>query len=255
MKLIKADLHELPRVNIHILGDLHIGSNKFMYNEFKCRIDNILSDEYARVIILGDVINNSTKTSIGDCYSEPLSPMEQIKLAKNLLEPIKDKIIGIVAGNHERRSYKTDGLDIAYFLASELGIADKYDYSAGCILVRFGANENVGRRPKCISIYCTHGDGNGGRTVGGKANGLSKRGQIIDADVIVTGHTHTPLVFAEASYHIDVIHNKIIKRDQLFVNCGSALDYEEYAELYGLKPSSERDPVIYLTHTGTTAVV
>lgn len=244
MKLITTDLKTLPEVHIHVFGDLHIGSTKFDKKELEKRIEYVKEDEYARVILLGDLINNSTKTSVGDVYAEQLTPMEQIKIAKGFFEPIKDKIICIVSGNHEARSYKTDGIDLTYFLASELGVVDKYDSVSGCIIVRWG---NLSKsKSNVTTIYCTHGTGNGGKTTGGKANGLSKRGQIINADIIITGHTHQPIVFAESSFEIDERHNNIKKKEQLFVNCGSSLGYEEYAETYGMKPSSNRQPIVYL---------
>lgn len=253
MKLIQVDLKELEEVHIHILGDMHIGSMKFNLNAFKKRVELIKTDPNARAIVLGDLINNSIKSSVGDCYAEPLSPMEQINIAKSLLLPIKDKIICIVAGNHERRTYKTDGIDLTYFLATELGIADKYDYVSGCLIVRWG--QSNGKAKNVTTMYCTHGDGNGGKTIGGKANGMSKRGAIIDADIIITGHTHTPVVFAESTFKIDERHNHIQQTEQLFVNCGSNLGYEDYAEIYGMRPSSTSNPVIHLTSEKVTATL
>lgn len=252
MKLIRTDLYDLNEVHIHIFGDLHIGSAKYDNSIVKQRIEEVLADPEARVILLGDLINNSTKTSVGDCYNEPLSPMEQIKLATEILRPIKDRIIAIVSGNHERRTYKTDGIDLTYFLATELGIADVYNYTACCCIIRYAKS---GKLSKIATLYATHGDGNGGKLVGGKANGMSKRGQLIDADVVVTGHTHTPIVFSEASYKIDERHNRIQLHEQLFVNCGATLEYEEYAELYGMKPSCKRHPVITLKDNIYTAVM
>lgn len=249
MQIVPTDLTALDEVRIYILGDLHIGSKKFNLKQFNERISTIVNDDKGRVILLGDLINNSTKTSVGDVYSEPLSPMEQMKLAVNLIKPIKDKIIAVVSGNHERRSYKTEGLDLTYFLAAELGLVDKYNYTSDLLLIKYGSTSNG--KAYNISLYCTHGDGNGGKLIGGKANGLSKRGQIVNADIIVTGHTHTPIVFSEASYLIDKRHTSVNLHNQLFVNCGASLDYEEYAEMVGMRPSSTSQPVITLATNGT----
>lgn len=252
MKLVRTDLYDLDEVHIHIFGDLHVGSTKFRATEVQNRIKEVQEDPKARVILLGDLINNSTRNSVGDVYSEPLTPMQQISLATEMLRPIKDKIIAVVSGNHERRSYRSDGIDLTYFLASELGIADRYDYTATCLIVRYARTT---RSSKVATIYCTHGDGNGGKLIGGKANGMAKRGQIINADIIVTGHTHTPIVFSESSFEIDERHDTIQLHEQLFVNCGATLDYEEYAELVGMKPSSKRQPIITLKNGTNTAVI
>lgn len=252
MKCYKVDLsEELRSIRIEIFSDLHIGSKKCNYNAIHERIERVRTSENTFAIILGDICNNSTKTSVGDVYEEQLTPMQQVQKAVTMFEPIKDKILGITSGNHERRSYKTDGIDLVYFLASELGLSDRYDYCAGLMFVRFGTAQKRGnieanKRKQCYTIYFTHGDGNGGRTIGGKSNGLQRRGQIVDADIIITGHTHTPVSFRDCFYRVDYQNSSVQKKEQLFVNASATLDYEEYAELYGMKPSSIVSPVLVL---------
>lgn len=252
MKCVKNDLpEELKRIEIEIFSDLHLGSRKCDYNEIHNRIKRVKENNNVYAIIMGDILNNSTRTSVGDVYEEELTPMQQIKQAINLFEPIKEKILGVCSGNHERRSYKTDGIDLLYFMCAELGIADKYDYGACLLFIRFGhhtrsCKEGDKSRKVCYTLYMTHGDGQGGRTIGGKANGLQRRGQIVDADIVVTGHTHSPLSFRDCCYRIDYQNSCVQTREQLFVNASATLDYEEYAELYGMKPSSKVSPRIIL---------
>lgn len=246
MKCIKIDLaKELDGINIEIFSDIHIGSPKCDYKAITERVEKVRNSENTYCIILGDLCNNSTKTSVGDVYEEEMTPMQQIQVAVRTFEPIKYKIIGVTSGNHERRSYKTDGIDLTYFFCSELGIADKYDYTACLLFVRFGKDMSHNRK-MCYTIYMSHGDGNGGRTVGGKANGLQRKGQIVDADVIVCGHTHAPISFRDCAFKIDYPNSKIKKFEQLFVNASATLDYESYAEIYGMRPSSTVSPVIVL---------
>lgn len=252
MKCIKVDLPiEHDEIKIEIFSDLHIGSKKCNYKLIHERIEKVKSEENRYCIIIGDLINNSTKTSVGDVYEEELTPMQQIKQAIMLFEPIKDKIIGITTGNHERRSYKTDGIDLLYFFARELRIESLYDYCACLLFIRFGkkigngiGGSNGGKM--CYTLYMTHGDGNGGRTIGGKMNGLQRRGQIVDADIVITGHTHSPATFRDSFFKIDYSNSTIHQKEQLFVNASATLNYEEYAELYGMRPSSIASPVIVL---------
>lgn len=252
MKCVKVDLPmELAELDIEVFADLHIGSKKCDYKLIQERIKRVAEDEKRYCIIVGDICNNSTKTSIADVYSEELSPMMQIQQAVKLFEPIRHKVIGITSGNHERRSYKTDGIDLTYFFARELRLEHLYDYCACLLFIRFGKMSTHGRGGShggkmCYTLYMTHGDGNGGRTIGGKMNGLQRRGQIVDADIVVTGHTHTPATFRDCFYKIDYANSSVSKREQLFVNASATLDYEEYAELYGMKPSSKVSPVIVL---------
>lgn len=252
MRCIKIDLpKELEGIKIELFSDLHLGSKKCNYAEIQERIKRVKENDNVYALVIGDILNNSTKTSVGDVYEEESSPMEQIKLAMRTFEPIKDKILGICSGNHERRSYKTDGVDLLYFFAKELGVADRYDYASCLLFVRLGCDNSRVKSGKhsrkvCYSIYMTHGDGQGGRTIGGKANGLQRRGQIINADIVITGHTHAPLSFRDCCFEIDYQNSSYHKKEQLFVNASATLDYEEYAELYGMKPSSIESPKIIL---------
>lgn len=266
MNCVLQDLGDEPRnITIEIFSDLHIGSTKCDYDEIIRRVKLVEEDPNKYCVILGDVINNTTKTSVGDVYEEPVSPMNQIKKAVDIFRPIKDKILGVTTGNHERRTYKQDGIDLGYFFCRELGIEDCYDYAGVVIFVRFGKKKrsfnyrtrkdgtkplNRARGTNCGSItysmYITHGDGGCGRTVGGKMNALSRRGDMIDTDIVVMGHTHLPATFRECSWKTDNIHKCITQHEQVFVNASATLDHEEYAEIYGMAPSSKRSPVIGL---------
>lgn len=228
-----------------------------MYKEIMEEINYVKDTPNCYAILGGDLINNSTRASAGDVYTEDLSPMSQIKKACEMFYPIKDKILCITSGNHERRSYKSDGIDLMNFFACEMGIPNKYDFNSCVAFVKFGSAINRSKKEKQqsagskinYSIYVTHGDGTGGRTIGGKANGLERRGNIIDADVILTGHTHQSMTFQEMSYQCVNSTHTVVEKIQTFVNAASALDYEGYAELYGLKPSSRANPHIFLSGT------
>lgn len=248
MKCIKVDLPDtLKEVRIEIFSDLHIGSKKCDYNLINERIESVKNSDNTYWVGIGDFLNNSIKTSVGDVYEEELSPMQQIQTAVKMFEPIKDKCICLTAGNHERRTMKQDNIDLMQFFATELGIPDKYDYVSCLVFLRFGMlNSHHGHRKVLYTIYCTHGDGIGGKTAGGKANGLQKRGQIVDSDIVIIGHTHSPLSFRDSFYRIDLQSSTVKKVDQLFVNASATLGYEEYAEMYGMKPSSCVSPKIVL---------
>lgn len=251
MKCIKVYLGNEPR-NIEIVpfADLHIGSPKFAASELQKRIDYVKESENRYAILLGDICNCTTKDSVGDIYDEEMSPMEQIKYAIAVFEPIKDRILCITNGNHERRAMRS-GTDLGWLLAKSLGLEDKYDYASCLLFVRFGhvsknhGGDHVNRRV-LYTIYCTHGDGTGGRLVGSKANGLERRGNIVNADIIVVGHTHQPLTFKQSAFEIDYANSNVKVKETTYVNCGSSLNYEQYAELVGMRPSSKANPIIKL---------
>lgn len=255
MKTVFNDLSEnFKSIEILPIFDVHIGSPKCRYKELMADIEKVKQSPNTFIVLGGDLINNSTKASVGDVYEEALSPMSQIKKACDVFYDVKDKILCITSGNHERRSYKQDGIDLMYFFASELGIADKYDYNSCVCVTRFGRQIHSDNKKSCksgakvqYSIYVTHGDGNGGRTVGGKANGLERRGMIIpNVDVVITGHTHQNMAFQEMCYLFNEQNRTVREHITTYVNAASYLDYESYAELYGMKPSVCNSPMIKL---------
>lgn len=247
MKCTKCDLSsDLKNLQIEIFSDLHIGSRKCDYKLIKERVEKVKNDPNRYAIILGDLCNNSTRNSVGDVYEEALTPMQQIEVVVKTFEPIKDKILGVTSGNHERRTYKSDGIDILHVVCNQLGISDKYDSTAMLLFIRLGQCHDKKERKIVYTLYMTHGDGQGGRTIGGKANGLQRRGDIVNADIVVTGHTHAPFTFRDAFYEVNYTNSKVVLKEQVFVNASATLDYEGYAELYGMKPSSKTSPVIIL---------
>ena len=57
---------------------------------------------------------------------EEMPPMEAIEYIIDIISPIKEKVLMINQGNHEARTYRTEGIDISSLVASQLGISDRY---------------------------------------------------------------------------------------------------------------------------------
>ena len=257
MKAIKIDLSEEFRsIQIHIFGDEHIGDEHCDIKRLKERIEFVASAKNVFCVLNGDLIDNATKTSIGDTYAADLNPMEQLKTAVELFEPIKDKILAITHGNHEARTYRKEGIDLSYLLAAQLGLKDRYTPTSALLFIRVG-KEALGRkktndkskvRPVCYTLYMLHGSG-GGRKEGAKAIRLADMASIIDADIYVHNHTHLPMVMKQAFYRTDVRNSTFAMVDKLFVNGAANLNYGGYGETQEFKPSSKESPVIYLSGT------
>ncbi len=257
MKSVKVTLpRDLNDIKIHTVADWHIGDKACDLNAIKEEIQMIKDCKKSYVICNGDLMNNATKTSVSDCYSELIPPMEQLQALCELLEPIKDKILLITQGNHEARTYRTDGIDLTALMAKELGIYDRYVREGGVLFLRVGEylhgrkdhRNNKHNRQVCYSIYVTHGSG-GGRKVGGKANVLVDKASIVDTDIYVIGHHHTPFATRQSYFRTDLRNNVIAKVDKLFVCTAAKLKYDGYGETYGFTPSSIQNPVILLSGT------
>lgn len=253
MKTIKIDLQrELEYIEIVPIADAHIGDALCDMELLKQEIDYVKKNKHTFAVLNGDLLNNAIKSSVSDIYAEKLSPMEQLKLAIKLLEPIKDKILCVTSGNHEDRSYKTDGIDLTYLLCRELNLEDRYSNASALLFVRFGelrqveTNGSGNNRKVCYTVYVTHGSGGGGKT-GSKANRASSLASIIDADIYITSHMHTPIAFKEAYHRTDVRNSTVSLVDKLFVVTSSFLNYGGYGEKFSFKPSSKQNPHILLS--------
>lgn len=251
MHSVRADYPtDWPHANIYTLADLHIGDEHARMDVIAQRVKEIADDPYGLCICNGDLLNTATKTSVSDIYSEQLSPMQQMVAAVKILDPIKEKIIAVTAGNHEQRIYKTDGIDITRLICRELGIEDKYHADGVLVFLRFGTrregHHHREKNPKqWYSIYVTHGSGSG-RKEGAKAIRLADMASICDSDIYIHGHAHLPMIMKQAFYRVDTSNCCARKVEKLFVNTGAALEYGGYGQAYEFKPGSLCTPVVHL---------
>ena len=247
MKPIRCDLPYAEVIEVHPMADLHIGDVQCDFNYIMERINYIKDTPNAYVILDGDLMDTAIASSIGDTYGASLQPMEQLKQCVKIFQPIKDKILAVLPGNHEGRIYKTDGLDITELMCSQLGILPKYSSTTALLFIRFGRDTRPERRgrPQLYTAYVTHGSG-GGRREGGKVNRLADLASIVDADIYIHAHTHLPLVFKESFFRVSGSNSSVALVDKLFVNTAASLGYGGYGDKAGFKPASKVSPVIYL---------
>ena len=257
MKVMKIDLpREFSSIELHTFADEHLGDEQSDLKRLLSRIEYVKNTPNAYCILNGDIIDNATKTSIGDTYTQVFNPMEQLAKAVEIFEPIRDKILCITHGNHENRTYKKEGINLSCLMAKQLGLDDRYTPTSAVLFVRFGEN-SCGRketngsgkfRQICYTIYVLHGSG-GGRKEGAKAIRLADMASIIDTDIYIHSHTHLPMVMKQAFHRIDPRNSTVAIVDKLFVNTAANLKYGGYGEAGEFKPSSMDTPIIYLCGT------
>ena len=250
MKVIQIDLpSELEQIEVHTFADEHIGDQHSDIERVLQRIEYVKNTPNAYCILNGDIIDNATRTSLGDIYAQVFNPMEQLKKAVSIFEPIKDKILCITHGNHENRSYKKEGINISQLIATQLGLDDRYSPTSATLFIRLGkGNGHDHYRPCRYTIYVLHGNG-GGRKEGAKAIRLADLASIIDTDIYIHSHTHLPMIFKQAFFRVDNRNSSVALVDKLFVNTASNLSYGGYGESGAFKPNSNDTPVIYLSGT------
>ena len=131
------DCHDQP-IEVIPIADLHIGDPHADMSIIKSLIDGVRENPNRYTVLCGDLMNTAIIGSKSDTYGETLRPSEQLERCADLLEPIKDKILAIVPGNHEERISRTAGSDMTRLLARELGLLSVYSDTTALVFLKFG---------------------------------------------------------------------------------------------------------------------
>ena len=231
-------IHTLPgrTTRVYALGDVHIGASEFNMAKFREWVGRIADDDDAYAVLCGDLINNGIRSSScpTDIYDQAIpQPQAQIEKAVELLQPIADKILASVGGNHELRSTKSVGLEpgltIAYMLRRSDGGNVAHLYRTNMAFVRvILANGNTKNR---FAIMVTHGKS--------KRKNEQFTRNIEGIDAAIYGHTHTPEVTRPSSIRFGT-NNKITVHNTVALTACSWLDAGGYGlrELYPQQATS-----------------
>lgn len=232
---------DLRRVFLVPVSDVHLGAPGFDEKGFRRLVEWIAGTPEAYCVLNGDLFEAATKTSLGDVYTTKMNPGEELKWLRSALGPIKNKVLCVNIGNHEERVCRQDGVDLAETLAYELGA---FYSREGCLLkLAFGRRHNG--KPVVYTLYITHGFGSG-KQPGSKLNNLQRLALSVMADVYIIGHGHSETVFKDRWFVPDTRNNKIEERQRVFVQTGSFLNWQGYAERQGYVPGSQEMPIIEL---------
>lgn len=252
MKVIKVDLpKEHDKIIICPISDVHLGSPECDIEMLNKEIEFIQKTPNAYCILNGDIIDNTVKNSIGDVYSQIITPQQQLEQVVEMFRPIKDKIIAVTNGNHEQRTWRESGIDIMACFCLNLGLDKYYANEGALIFAKFGVKRNdihkpKGYTPRQVTIYCTHGAG-GGKKIGGKMNKLNDLGDIVDSDVVIMSHIHEPSTFKRNVFKVDLPNQSVKEAERTYVSCGSFLKYGGYGERGGYIPSTRKMPKIVVS--------
>ena len=254
------DYSELSSLHMYPMSDIHVGSPHFAEAVWDQWTDYLCHTPAVSMMFNGDGLNAAIIGAVSDVYSEKLTPNEATKVLRRKLAPVNDAGIldGITRGNHEARIWRSAGIDPLDQLADEFGVP----YSPHALLLVYHVGDQEYR------VFVRHGTGNGAGTVGAQANQLERAARIFQADVFITGHSHTQLAFPRDIFGLYTppgrkrrplkdgktyanraytINGERVKREKmLFVSSGSFLSYEPYAAERGFPPAHIGAPRIFL---------
>lgn len=232
---------EFPKnEDIHIVpvSDVHIGAAEHMQRRWELFCQGILERPNTYITLGGDLINNATRSSVSNIFEETMRPSEQKKLMAKMLEPLRDRILCAVSGNHERRSLKDADDEPTYDIMCKLDIEDRYRENMAFVKIQVGKKDGHGITNPTYCIVVTHGAG-GGIYTGGAVNRNERFGYVLDgADCLIVGHTHKPFVTQPSKIKIDTRNNAVAFKPFKVVSSSAWLNFGGYAAQKMLLPSS-----------------
>lgn len=232
------------------LGDVHYGNASCDTKLFDETIRAIKEDEHALWLGMGDmveaiapndprwnaggvderVVNLASQDRIGDVYVDKMATK---------LRPIAEKCIGYGDGNHEvtfNRHYYTN---ISVRVLEAIGRPDMYNGWACLTRLAF---EHTGGARTAVKVFSHHG-WQSGRTDGAKVNESRRLMAYVDADIYLTGHSHSKFIVPNTRLDVNPSWTREVARTVYVAHTGSFLRTLEqnqvsYAERAGYPPTT-----------------
>jgi hypothetical protein len=184
------------------LGDIHLGSAGCDRERLQEIIDYIKVTKNCFWIGMGDYaecINPADprfdpRSVDKELKVEDLSDLvsKQYQIVKKLLNPIKDRCIALLSGNHEELIRLKYYRDIALDLARDL----KTSYLGYCGFIRLHFRRHIPGsfyHGETYLIFVAHGTGNA-RTSGAKINRIERLAEGFLADIVMIAHEHKKII-------------------------------------------------------------
>lgn len=176
-----------PYIQLAPLYDVHIGNNLHATTIFKRHAEWLAREPYTLTFNGGDIIENSILGSPG-VFSQNAIPDTQFDNALKVIYPLKDKMLFALSGNHEYRTFRQTGFDLAKHLAQSLGIEYFPDY---CFC-------SIRWRGNTFRIAAHHGTG-AAQSPGGQRNAARKDAPWLEADIYWCFPSGTPILMADGT--------------------------------------------------------
>lgn len=235
---------EFDYIELFPVSDLHLGSRLCNLPKFRKFTNMILAEPNRFIILNGDLINNNVAGAVGSPFEDDMTPREQKRALKEELKPLKERILVIVSGNHERRTKKTNDENPLEDVAEYL----ERPYREEECFLKLSLGKGANGKRIAYSIFVTHGSG-GGKRPGSSLNNIELLSLSVFAEIYILGHVHKKTAH-KAGIRVPDLHNNQIRTvDQLYVISSSYQSYGGYAAQKMLRPSALGSVPIYLSGT------
>jgi hypothetical protein len=228
-----------PYVKLAPLYDVHYGNALHASTTFIRHLDWLEKDPYVLTWNGGDLVENAILGSPG-IFSQKFFSQEQHDGSVELVAPIQHKTLFAIPGNHEARTYRQTGFDLARQFAKDLRVPYFEDYCF-CTIKWRGNN---------FRIAAHHGTG-AAQTAGAQRNAARKDMPWVGADMYWTGHLHQPIVDLVYRSDFDQKAGNMVTRQSFVIISPSYLQYfKGYGAAKRLSPGVVGLTVVTLNEDG-----
>jgi hypothetical protein len=233
-----------PHISLAPWYDVHQGHSLHAAPLFKRHVKWFMEKPYVLGWNGGDFFENVVEGSPGQ-WSQTEIPDEQFKHAVDILGPMRSKLLFAIPGNHEARTFRRAGIDIARLLADKVDIPYFPDYCF-CTIKWRGLKFRI----------CAHHGTGAAASPGGQRNAARKDMPWVGADMYWTGHLHQPIADVVYRADYDQQTDRMVSRSSVVIISPSYLRYfGGYGAAKRLSPGSLGLTVAELQETGNIRVM
>lgn len=229
-------------IKIYPVADVHLGAMEHAETEWAAFLKKVEAED-AYLILAGDLLNNGLRScKFVNPFDEAIRPRDAKRRMVEYLKPVKDRILCVVSGNHERRTYRDDDQDLTYDICSKLDVEELYRENIAYMHLGVGVRKGRKDANNVYTFAVTHGAG-GGIYTGAAVNRDERFGNVIDGlDCLVTGHVHKGFVTKPSKIIIDARNKMVRMSHYTVVSAVSWLNYGGYAARGMLLPAHVCEP-------------
>jgi UDP-2,3-diacylglucosamine pyrophosphatase LpxH len=233
----------VEKLQLIAIGDLHIGADGSYYKNALKFIDKYPE---SKILFIGDLIDNSIISSIGDVYSQQDNPHEALKIVQDIFRKYRKRILGVISGNHEHRTWKAVGVDPLQIICENFSIPYSKDLLVVDIALNMPGKKGRGSKNRVDYIIATHHGSAGGRFPEKSTRQSRYFSDFFEnADIYISGHTHQFDYTTQTVYGYDPRNKKIYGRNATFIVIPAWLQ-GKYAKRKMLPPSTFVELIITL---------
>lgn len=232
-------------ITIIPIADVHLGAIEHDQKAWESFLQNAMSAPNTYCVLLGDLLNNSTRgASFANPFDETMRPMQQKKQMTEYLKPLADagKILACVSGNHEYRTELAADQNPSYDICVKLNVEHLYRPNMAFVKIGLG---HRGKDPRPLVTYtlaCIHGNA-GGALSGGVLNRNERSASYISGvDAFIVGHSHKGMLTRPKQLVVDPYNNRVSFKSYLVASAESWLEFGGYAARKMLTPAEHGNP-------------